>query len=163
MARMSALVICALACVAVCQGSLQKRDTEYAQELGSPEYSNNYYQQQYRPRPVKKASYSPFGWVQNLFRRSSYDSYDSGSSGYSAPSYGPSYHAPAKGGPGIADIILPIILICAGLGLAALAAAAFGSALTSSGRGLDTDEWEVDHSVWMNQLQKDFEDSWSTE
>ncbi|XP_043212289.1 uncharacterized protein LOC122376473, partial [Amphibalanus amphitrite] len=103
MARMSALVICALACVAVCQGSLQKRDTEYAQELGSPEYSNNYYQQQYRPRPVKKASYSPFGWVQNLFRRSSYDSYDSGSSGYSAPSYGPSYHAPAKGGPGIAD------------------------------------------------------------
>ena len=35
--------------------------------------------------------------------------------------------------------------------------------LTSSGRGLDNDEWEVDHSVWMNQLQKDFEDSWSTE
>ena len=60
-------------------------------------------------------------------------------------------------------VILPIILICAGLGLAALAAAAFGSALTSSGRGLDTDEWVVDHSVWMSQLQKDFEDSWSTE
>ena len=34
---------------------------------------------------------------------------------------------------------------------------------TSSGRGLDTNDWEVDHSVWMNQLQKDFENSWSTE
>ena len=35
-----------------------------------------------------------------------------------------------------------------------------GTLLSSSGRGLDTDEWEVDHSVWMNHLQKDFEDSW---
>ena len=35
------------------------------------------------------------------------------------------------------------------------------SDLDSSGRGLDSDEWEVDHSVWMNQLHRDFEDSWS--
>jgi len=151
--------------VAASQASIQKRDAEYQEEFASPEYSNNYYQNQqpYRPRPVKQ-SYSPFGWVQNLFRRSSYDS-GSSSSGYSsAPSHGGGYHQQAvSSGPGIADIILPIILICLGLGLAALAAAAITSSLSSSGRGLDTDEWEVDHSVWMNQLQKDFEDSWATE
>lgn len=40
------------------------------------------------------------------------------------------------------------------------------SAVTSqqnaSARGLDSDEWEINHSVWMEQLQKDFEDSWDT-
>ena len=35
-----------------------------------------------------------------------------------------------------------------------------GAVLSSSGRGIDVDEWEVEHSVWMNQLQKDFEESW---
>ena len=37
----------------------------------------------------------------------------------------------------------------------------FASTLNNSGRGLDTDEWEMDHSVWMEQLQKDFEESWT--
>ena len=58
-------------------------------------------------------------------------------------------------------VILPALLIALGIGLAALAAAAVAASLNSSGRGLDTDEWEVDHSVWMNQLQKDFESSWA--
>ena len=53
------------------------------------------------------------------------------------------------------------LLLAIGVGLLAVALASLD--LNSSGRGLDTDEWEVDHSVWMNQLQKDFEDSWSTE
>jgi len=35
--------------------------------------------------------------------------------------------------------------------------------INSSGRGLDSNEWEIDHSVWMDQLHKDFEDSWSVE
>ncbi|XP_037074402.1 uncharacterized protein LOC119095640 isoform X2 [Pollicipes pollicipes] len=147
------------------RGSVQKRDTEYAGHDGAETY-NNYYQR----APARKRNSGPLGWVQNLFRRSSYDSYDSGSSGsahsgYSAPSYQQqSYHPrPSKGGFSIGDVILPIILLCAGLGLGALAAAAFSAALSSSGRGLDSDEWEIDHSVWMDQLQKDFEDSWATE
>ena len=59
---------------------------------------------------------------------------------------------------------LPALLL-GGLALAGLAALIGGafliSQLNNSGRGLDTDEWEMDHSVWMDQLQKDFEDSWS--
>ena len=32
---------------------------------------------------------------------------------------------------------------------------------STSGRGLDSpEEWEINHSVWMDQLHKDFEDSW---
>ncbi|KAF0291239.1 hypothetical protein FJT64_010618 [Amphibalanus amphitrite] len=42
-----------------------------------------------------------------------------------------------------------------------VAVAAAATQLSQSGRGLDNDEWEVDHSVWMSQLQRDFEDSWS--
>ena len=62
--------------------------------------------------------------------------------------------------------LLPALLL-GGLGLAALAALIGGiflfTQLNNSGRGLDTDEWEVDHSVWMDQLQRDFESSWSQE
>ncbi|XP_043211032.1 uncharacterized protein LOC122375595 [Amphibalanus amphitrite] len=65
------------------------------------------------------------------------------------------------GADSLGSILLPIVLV--GLGGAALVAAIGSLDLNNSGRGLDTDEWEVDHSVWMNQLQKDFEDSWSTE
>ena len=53
------------------------------------------------------------------------------------------------------------LLIAAVVGLVAVAYTI--SELNSSGRGLDNDDWEVDHSVWMNQLQKDFEDSWSVQ
>ncbi|KAF0290179.1 hypothetical protein FJT64_011620 [Amphibalanus amphitrite] len=61
---------------------------------------------------------------------------------------------------GIAIVVVIVVVVIVGVvGLVA----ALSTGLTSSGRGLDTDEWEVDHSVWMNQLQKDFEDSWSTE
>ena len=60
---------------------------------------------------------------------------------------------------------LPVLL--GGLALAGIlgiiGAAFLFSQLNNSGRGLDTDEWEVDHSVWMDQLQRDFEDSWDTE
>ena len=59
-------------------------------------------------------------------------------------------------GPIVAIVVFVIIAV------ALFAAAAYISTV-SSGRGLDTDEWEVDHSVWMNQLRQDFEDSWSTE
>jgi len=60
-------------------------------------------------------------------------------------------------------VLLPLCLLGLACVLGVIAAGAFTQALNSSGRGLDTDEWEVDHSVWMDQLQKDFEDSWSTE
>ncbi|KAF0290174.1 hypothetical protein FJT64_011614 [Amphibalanus amphitrite] len=63
---------------------------------------------------------------------------------------------PSSAGPLL--ILVGIFVIGTGL----LAGAAYISTV-SSGRGLDTDEWEVDHSVWMSQLQKDFEDSWSAE
>ena len=66
----------------------------------------------------------------------------------------------------VPPVLGPLFLV--GLGL--LAALALGSLLAflftqlnNSGRGLDTDEWEVDHSVWMDQLQKDFEESWSVQ
>jgi len=65
------------------------------------------------------------------------------------------------GGAGIGGFGLAIVIII--VGLAVLAGAAAIGSITSSGRGLDSDDWEVDHSVWMDQLQKDFEDSWSTE
>ena len=61
---------------------------------------------------------------------------------------------------------LPYLLaglgLLAALGLGALLAA-LAFQLSNSGRGLDNDEWEIDHSVWMDQLQRDFEDSWSEE
>ena len=53
------------------------------------------------------------------------------------------------------------LLIAAVVGLVAVAYTI--SELNSSGRGLDNDDWEVDQSVWMDQLQKDFEDSWSVQ
>jgi len=56
----------------------------------------------------------------------------------------------------IAAVVLVVVVVAV---VVAVAAGDF----SSSGRGLDTNQWEVDHSVWMNQLQKDFEDSWSTE
>ena len=37
------------------------------------------------------------------------------------------------------------------------------SELSNSGRGLETDEWEMNQSLWMDQLEKDFENSWSVE
>ena len=58
-------------------------------------------------------------------------------------------------------MIIIIISVVAVAVAGAIAVAA--SNITSSGRGLNTEEWEVDHSVWMDQLKKDFEDSWSIE
>ena len=56
------------------------------------------------------------------------------------------------------------IVVAVAVVIAAVAGLAYVvSEINNSGRGLDSDEWEVDHSVWMDQLQKDFEDSWSTE
>ena len=53
------------------------------------------------------------------------------------------------------------IVLVAILFVAAVATVAYlGAVLSTSGRGLDDDEWEVDHSVWMRQLEKDFENSW---
>ena len=62
-----------------------------------------------------------------------------------------------------AGAIIPIIIIIVVVVGVIILVSSLAKGFTSSGRGLDTDEWEVDHSVWMNQLQKDFEDSWSTQ
>ncbi|XP_037080101.1 uncharacterized protein LOC119100974 [Pollicipes pollicipes] len=60
-------------------------------------------------------------------------------------------------GPGVLiGVLLAIILTAAGLGY-------MMANINSSGRGLDTDDWEVNHSVWLDQLQRDFEASWSTD
>ncbi|XP_043211028.1 uncharacterized protein LOC122375592 [Amphibalanus amphitrite] len=64
-------------------------------------------------------------------------------------------------GGGLAGPLLILVVIFV-IGTGLLAGAAYISTV-SSGRGLDTDQWEVDHSVWMEQLNRDFEDSWSTE
>ena len=59
---------------------------------------------------------------------------------------------------------LPILLVVAGIiAIAVIGVSFYASVYNNSGRGLDTDEWEVDHSVWMDQLQRDFESSWSQE
>ena len=52
-----------------------------------------------------------------------------------------------------------------GIVLIAIVATVFylGAVLSSSGRGLETDDWELDHSVWTDRLEKDFEDSWIEE
>lgn len=157
---LSALVCASIAAAA--SGSLQKRDTEYA--LSDDEtYYNNYYNHQ-NTRPVRRNK-SPFGWLSRIVSRAS-GGYDTGYSGYSGSSGGYSSHPQGNQGGGKGDILGPLFL----LGLGLLAALALGSLLAflftqlnNSGRGLDTDEWEVDHSVWMDQLQKDFEDSWSEE
>ncbi|KAF0288868.1 hypothetical protein FJT64_012761 [Amphibalanus amphitrite] len=156
-----AALICASVAVAA-SGTLQKRDTEYA--LNDDEtYYNNYYNHQ-NPRPVRRNK-SPFGWLSRIVSRAS-GGYDTGYSGYSGSSGGYGYSSHPQQGGGKGDLLGPLFL----LGLGLLAALALGSLLAflftqlnGSGRGLDTDEWEVDHSVWMDQLQKDFEDSWSEE
>jgi len=59
-----------------------------------------------------------------------------------------------------------ILVIFAGVLLVIFVGATAFSAFTQfagSGRGLASDDWEINHSVWMNQLQKDFEDSWTLE
>ena len=62
---------------------------------------------------------------------------------------------PSPTGP-IFGVVLAAILV-----IVIVATIAYiGAVLSSSGRGLDNDVWEVDHSVWMDQLHKDFEDSW---
>ena len=58
----------------------------------------------------------------------------------------------------IGAVVGVVVVVVVVVGVAAVA-----TQLNSSGRGLDNDEWDVDHSVWMNQLQKDFEDSWTAE
>ncbi|XP_043223085.1 uncharacterized protein LOC122382173 [Amphibalanus amphitrite] len=60
-----------------------------------------------------------------------------------------------------APFLLLSLLALVGLAVTGVAYAVITN--NSSGRGLDSDHWEVDHSVWMDQLQRDFEDSWSTE
>ena len=67
------------------------------------------------------------------------------------------------GGPRVTFYPLPAgpIIAIALVGLFVITIVFFvGTALSSSGRGLDTDEWEVNHSAWMQQLYEDFEDSW---
>ena len=56
----------------------------------------------------------------------------------------------------IVIVVVVVVVVVAVVGVVA-------TQLNNSGRGLDDDEWEVDHSVWMNQLQRDFEDSWAQE
>ena len=52
-------------------------------------------------------------------------------------------------------------VIGAVVALATVAAVAYvANDINTSGRGLNSDEWEINHSVWMDQLNKDFEDSW---
>ena len=65
----------------------------------------------------------------------------------------------------VGTFIGPIVLVVvvAGVVIGIISIVVSVSNFSSSGRGLETDKWEVDHSVWMNQLQKDFEDSWSEE
>ncbi|XP_037080413.1 uncharacterized protein LOC119101221 [Pollicipes pollicipes] len=150
-----AFVCCCVAAVAT--GTLQKRDTEYA--LNDDEtYYNNYYN--YQNQPVRRRK-SPFGWLQSIVSRAS-GGYDS--TGYSGgSSYG---YQPQEQGGGKFDILGPLFLVSLGL-LAALALGALlaflFTQLNNSGRGLDNDDWEINHSVWMDQLQKDFEDSWAEE
>ncbi|XP_043206587.1 uncharacterized protein LOC122375590 [Amphibalanus amphitrite] len=66
-----------------------------------------------------------------------------------------------QGFQGVIPYLWPLGLLCIVIFLALIGYGYYSALYNSSGRGLDTDEWEVDHSVWMSQLQKDFEDSWS--
>jgi len=168
---------------AVASGSIQKRDTgaaqEYQQEYQQePEYNNynNYYNQ--RPnRPARRRSSGPLSWIKNIFsfnrgalNRDSGGGHSGGSSGYSSGSSGGSYGHEASYGGGsgisIADVGLGIgalVLCCVVLAVGSGLFMTLITTLNGSGRGIETDEWEIDHSVWMDQLQKDFEDSWATE
>jgi len=67
------------------------------------------------------------------------------------------------GGLGIVGPLLLFSLVIGALILAVAGAYFVVTQLNNSGRGLENDEWEIDHSVWMDQLQKDFEDSWKEE
>ncbi|XP_043193533.1 uncharacterized protein LOC122365940 [Amphibalanus amphitrite] len=103
----------------------------------APSAYNNYYDQQYQPPQSQ-------GWLDRLFGSNRRQ----GLGGL------------LGGGLGIFGLIGPIALVV--IAIVGLVGTAYVlSELDSSGRGLDSDQWEVDHSVWMNQLQRDFEDSWS--
>ncbi|XP_037080374.1 uncharacterized protein LOC119101192 [Pollicipes pollicipes] len=66
------------------------------------------------------------------------------------------------GGIGAAGPIIAVVavVIVVAVGLTALNTVI--SNINSSGRDLGTDDWEINHSVWMDQLQQEFEDSWET-
>ncbi|KAF0290169.1 hypothetical protein FJT64_011609 [Amphibalanus amphitrite] len=136
--KLSCLLLLALAAVVVADSSeyYQNYETEYSQESSYDQGapSPNYYSGQKRRTARQQSGLS--GILKKLF-------------GFGA--------TPAS----LAPYLLLGLLF--GLGTGALVGAFASLDFNSSGRGLDTDEWEVDHSVWMNQLQKDFEDSWSTE
>ncbi|XP_043206582.1 uncharacterized protein LOC122372959 [Amphibalanus amphitrite] len=159
--KLSCVLLLALVAMVVADSS------EYYQSDYSQEYSqepSNYYSSR-RGRP---ASRGIFGKLKNLLglgatRRQFTGPTGTGTGFTGVGATGGQFIAqPATGG---GFPLLPILL--GGLGLAALAALIGGlflaTQLNNSGRGLDTDEWEVDHSVWMDQLQKDFEDSWNTQ
>ena len=61
--------------------------------------------------------------------------------------------------PGPIGAVIGVVVVVAVVAVVGVAV----TQINSSGRGLDVDEWEMDHSVWMNQLQRDFEDSWGQE
>lgn len=51
------------------------------------------------------------------------------------------------------------LLLLLAVGTSALLGYAAGTGALS-GRGLESSVWELDHSVWLDQLAKDFENSW---
>ncbi|XP_037075861.1 uncharacterized protein LOC119096960 [Pollicipes pollicipes] len=62
---------------------------------------------------------------------------------------------------GIGGPVAVVGVVVAGI-IAATGLAFVIANINSSGRGLDTDDWEDSQSVWMDQLVRDFEDSWQT-
>ncbi|XP_037080800.1 uncharacterized protein LOC119101559 [Pollicipes pollicipes] len=107
-------------------------------------YSNYNYNNYYDYQPPKQT-----GWLDRLFgatRRQGLGGLLGGLGGIGA--VGPII--------GVVVAVVAVIAVVAGIGYVV-------TTINSSGRGLDTDDWEVNHSVWMDQLQRDFEDSWSTQ
>ncbi|XP_043206584.1 uncharacterized protein LOC122375597 [Amphibalanus amphitrite] len=140
--KFAIFVALTLAAMAWADSSYQSYQPDY-QNSYQNEYQTNYYDQQAATPYYPQRRQSFFETVSSLFSPANRRQFGLGGGFF-----------------GIAIVVVIVVVVIVGVvGLVA----ALSTGLTSSGRGLDTDEWEVDHSVWMNQLQKDFEDSWSTE
>ncbi|XP_043245792.1 uncharacterized protein LOC122393639 [Amphibalanus amphitrite] len=129
------LLLAVVAAVSADEGFYQPQ----AVAQSAPGGYNNYYEQQYQPTRRQ-------GWFDRLLGGFGGSNRRQGIAGLLA---------------GIGPIGAVVGVVVAVVVVVAFAAAV--TQLSQSGRGLDNDEWEVDHSVWMNQLQRDFEDSWSTQ
>ncbi|KAF0290175.1 hypothetical protein FJT64_011615 [Amphibalanus amphitrite] len=114
-------------------------DTSYQNFQTYTDHANQASSNYYDHRPARRSSKGVIGFIQRLFN--------------------PIRRQDLSG----ASSALPLVGAALLVGAAVIGVSFYASVYNNSGRGLDTDEWEVDHSVWMSQLQKDFEDSWSQE